>query len=320
MTDQQLPGSVRKRRGRDDRRTNRRTLKIIAAGIAAAVLLGVAAGFVWLKSLENQMQLKPHVAAKVKKVTKEPEGTAINIVLAGTDLRPASKGSRTDTVIFIRADKASKKVYVLSIPRDSRVEIPGRGLDKINHAWPFGGAPLLIKTVSNFLDMPVNYFFQVDFSRFEKTVNALGGVDFDSKYSWYDGELGVAVRAGMQHRSGREALALVRNRHHGAGGGGDLVRVPIQQEFLTAMISQSIKSYTDVPRVATVVAQQVNTNMSMTDMLGSGRSFAGAGMQMETAILPGKSGMYRGVSYVFPDEKAKEALVSAMLKNQPFPK
>ena len=197
--------------------------------------------------------------------------------------------------------------------------IPGRGMDKINHSWAFGGAPLLIRTVSDFMNQPVNYFFQVDFSQFEKAVDAMGGVDFASQASWYDGELGVGVRPGLQHRGGKEALAIVRNRHHGPGGGGDLVRVPVQQQFIQAMIAQSINSVADVPKTANIVASYVNTNMGMTDMLGMGRAFAGDGREIDTAVLPGKGAMIGGVSYVIPDLKAKDALLAIMLSNKSFP-
>lgn len=293
---------------------------IIIASVLGAIVLGMAGGYAWLLSLENKMQLKPHEIEKIKKVVAAPQGDGFNIVLAGTDRRPNWNSSRADSLMFIHADKKTKKVYILSIPRDTRVMIPGRGMDKINHSWAFGGAPLLIRTVSDFMNQPVNYYFQVDYGRFEEAVDAMGGVDFATNLSFYDGELGVAVRPGLQRRRGKEALAIVRNRHVGPGGGGDLVRVPIQQQFLQAMVAQSISSYTDVPRAANIVASYVNTNMGLTEMLGAGRVFAGDGRQIETAVLPGKGAMIGGISYMVPDLQAKDALLSAMLSNKPFPK
>lgn len=302
------------------RQKRRRKIKIAAIAVLVTILLGIGGGFFWLRSIENKLRLDPKEARKVEKIVAEPQGNQINIVLAGTDKRPGLKSSRADSIVFIRADTKKKKAYLVSIPRDTRVNIPGHGMDKINHAWPFGGAPLLIETISDFLDMPVNYFFQVDFAQFEKAVNGMGGVDFASEASWYDGELGVQVRAGLQHRNGKEALALVRNRHHGNGGGGDLPRVSVQQDFLKAMLDQSIGSYTDVPRAANVVASYVNTNMTLTEMLGVGRTFAGNQIEMETLVLPGRGSMINGVSYIVPDLEAKEKTVEAMLNNKPFPK
>jgi polyisoprenyl-teichoic acid--peptidoglycan teichoic acid transferase len=305
------------------RRPGRSKAKIIILVLLGAILLGFLAGFLWLRSIENKMLLDD--AEEIEKVTAAPTGDAVTALLVGTDRRPEWNTSRADTIVFIRADKKRGRVHMLSIPRDTRVSIPAstsrrEGLDKINHAWAFGGAPLLISTVSEFLDMPVNYFFQVDFTQFEQAVDALGGVDFASEVGWYDGELDVEVRPGLQTRRGKEALALVRNRTVGAGGGSDLNRVAVQQQFLMAMITQSIGSATDVPRVANVVSSYVNTNMGLTEMLGVGRNFTGSDMDMDKAVVPGKSGMISGVSYIIPDIEGKNRLISAMKDNQPFPK
>lgn len=308
---------VQARRDRKKKRSSKGM--IIIASILGALVLGMAGGYAWLLSLENKMQLKPKEIEKINKVVAAPQGDGINIVLAGTDRRPGWNSSRADSIMFIHADKRTKKIYMLSIPRDTRVMIPGRGMDKINHSWAFGGAPLLIRTVSEFINQPVNYFFQVDYGSFEKAVDAMGGVDFATDLSFYDGELGVQVRPGLQHRGGKEALAIVRNRHVGPGGGGDLVRVPVQQQFIQAMLGQSMKSYADVPRMANIAASYVNTNMGLTEMLGVGREFADSSRQIDTAILPGKGAMINKTSYVIPDLVAKDSFLSAMLSNEPFP-
>ena len=299
------------------RRRRKRALQILI-GVFVVMLLGVGAGFFWLQSIQGKMQLGPDEAGAVKEVIAAPEGQAINILLVGTDMRPGLRSSRADTIVFIRVDKAEKNAYMVSIPRDTRVEIPDRGLDKINHAWAYGQAPLLIETVSDFLGLPVNYFFQVDFDKFEKAVDALGGVEFATETSWYDGELRVAVRSGMNRRYGREAMALIRNRSWGGLSGGDIGRVSTQQDFLKAMLAQSVQSYADVPRVANVVASYVNTNMGLAEMLSSGRIFAGSDLDIDSTVLTGKGAMIGGVSYIVPDEEAKDALVSAMLNNEPL--
>lgn len=317
--------SLRQRRS-DRRRANKEkdnkkgklVWKIVAA-VVIAMLLGVGAGFLWLRSIEGQMQLEPEEHEKVQKVTKAPEGNVVNALLVGTDNRAAGRSARADTIVFIRADKDSGKAYMISIPRDSRVPIAGRGMDKINHSWAFGQAPLLIKTVSDFMDQPINYYFQVDFDRFENAVNALGGVDFATESSWTDGELGVTVYPGMRKRTGKEALAIIRNRSWGGASGSDIARVGVQRDFLKAMMSQSIQSYADVPKVANVVASYVNTNMGLTSMLGFGRSFVGTELDIQAATLKGTGQMIGGVSYVIPDEKAKSELMKAMLKNEPLP-
>lgn len=315
----------RSRRVRRQKKKSRRLAWKIAAGVLASILLGVGAGFFWLQSIQGQMQLEPEMQAKVKKVTAAPKGNVVNFLLVGTDNRASGNSARADTIVFVRADQDAGKAYMISIPRDSRVNIPGRrgpqgdGMDKINHSWAYGQAPLLIEAVSEFLDQPINYVFQVDFNRFEDAVNALGGVDFATQGSWTDGELGVTVQAGMRKRTGKEALAIIRNRSWGGATGGDFARVGVQRDFIKAMIAQSITSYSDVPRVANVVASYVNTNMGVSSMLGFGRSLSGGNLQIEAATLKGTGRMIGGVSYVIPDEEYKNELLRAMLADEPFP-
>ena len=302
------------------RRRRRRKIKIGIIVSMVAIFLGVAGGYLWLRALENRMGLDPEDETEIVRELAEPKGDHINILLVGTDKRLARTSERADSIVFIRADKRKKTAHLLSIPRDTRVNISGRGMDKINHSWAFGGAPLLLATVKDYLDLEVNYFFKVDFAQFEKAVDAMGGVDFDSSAAWYDGELGVQVREGLRHRGGKEAMALVRNRRYGKGGGSDLARVSLQQDFLKAMIAQSVNSYADVPGAANVVSSYVSTNMGLTEMIGVGRIFAGQDIVMESAVLPGRSGMINGVSYIIPDLEAKAELVGAMENGQPFPR
>ncbi len=293
---------------------------IVFGAILAAILLGVGAGFFWLRGIEGKMRwLDPEEHEQVTEVVEKPVGNVVTVLLVGTDQRANWDSARADTIVFIRADRKAGKAYMISIPRDTRVEIPERGLDKINHAWAYGQAPLMIKTVKNFLGLPINYVFQVDFNNFEQAVDALGGVEFATKTGWTDGELGVTVRSGVHLRKGKEALAIIRNRSWGGRSGSDLERVGVQQDFIKAMITQSMNSYTEVPKAANVIASYVNTNMGLAQMLGLGRGFAGSELEIESATLPGTPQMIGGVSYVVPDEEGKDALIEAMLANEPLP-
>lgn len=328
MTSTEL-GSAREsaptpRRSERHERKKRRPIWIILGVALVTILLGAGAGFFWLRSVQGKMRLDPEEHKEVQKVVENPVGDKINVLLVGTDQRPGWGSARADTIIFIRADRKAGKAYMLSIPRDTRLIIPesdvsNGGMDKVNHAWAYGKAPLMIETVSDFMGLPINYIFQVDFTQFESAVDALDGVEFATQTSWRDGELGVSVRAGTHKRYGTEALAIIRNRSWGGRSGSDLARVGVQQEFIKAMIAQSISSYTDVPRTANVVASYVNTNMGLTEMLGFGRSFAGAALEIESATLKGTPKMIGGVSYVVTDEDAKKEMIQAMLDNEPLP-
>jgi len=298
------------------KRRRLKVLQYLALFLVVTVVVAAATTYYWLKQLESKMQLKPEEAQKLNKVVTKPQANIWNLLLVGTDKRPGWQSSRADTIIFASLNFDTKKAYLLSIPRDSRVAIPGRGLDKINHAWAFGKAPLLIKTVQNFLGLPVNYFLQLDFASFEKTVDAIGGVDFAVSQGWYDGELGVEVRSGLKHRYGKEALALVRSRKFAAG---DFSRIQHQQQFLQAVAQQVLANYSDIPHIANIVASYAATNMSLGEMLKVGQNFRNSGFKLQMATVPGKPGMLNGVSYVFPDLAKKEALVKAVKEGKDLP-
>ena len=124
------------RRARHDerrqQRSRRRTLWIVFGAILTAILLGVGAGFFWLRGIEGKMRLDPEEHQKVIEVTEDPVGNVVTALLVGTDQRASWESARADTIVFVRADRKAGKAYMISIPRDTRVEIPEHGLDKIN--------------------------------------------------------------------------------------------------------------------------------------------------------------------------------------------
>jgi len=85
----------------------------------------------------------------------------VNILIVGCD--EIENHGRADTIVFLSISPKTKDVLILSIPRDTRVEIPGRGVDKINHAYAFGGKKLISETVTSFLDLPINFYVVADF-------------------------------------------------------------------------------------------------------------------------------------------------------------
>lgn len=305
---------------RNQKRKRRRPRRFLKWSLLTAILLFISFvtySFFWAKGIENKMQFAPKIAKKIAKAVSKPKpNEPIDILLAGVDARVGEGFGRADTIALLRIDPEDQTAYLLSIPRDTRVPIPGRGLDKINHAWAFGGAPLLIKTVQNFLRLPVNYFFQVDFASFEKVVNAMGGVDFSIDRGWYDGELGTQVRSGNYHRYGKEALAIVRARYQ---FGGDTARIKNQQRFLMTVMKESLSSYAQVPKVANIMAQDSRTNMDLNTMMSLGKAFVGTQNNLQVQTTPGKGVMINKVWYNIPDQTGKAILVSDMVNKKPFP-
>ncbi len=173
----------------------------------------------------------------------------VNILLLGLDQRPGQKGpTRTDTMILLTVNPASKTAGVLSIPRDLWVRIPTVGYNKLTTAhfygeandYPGGGPALVMKTVEKEFGVRPHYYVKISFSGFEKIIDLIGGIDIyvektinDPKYPDHNyGYDPLYIRAGQQHFNGEMALKYARTRH----SDGDYGRMRRQQQVIEAVM------------------------------------------------------------------------------------
>lgn len=159
----------------------------------------------------------------------------INILLLGEDNVEESK--RSDTVAFVAIDIDNGNMRVLSLPRDTRVAIPGHGNQKLNHAYAYGQQDLLKATVERFLGTNIHYYVKIDYDNFPKLVDIVEGVDIfvgkPMKYRDRRGGLDINIAQGKQRMDGETALKYVRFRKDALG---DIGRVQRQQQFLKALL------------------------------------------------------------------------------------
>jgi LCP family protein required for cell wall assembly len=186
----------------------------------------------------------------------------INILMLGEDNVDGAK--RSDTVAFVAVDVDANNVRVLSLPRDTRVHIPGHGNQKLNHAYAYGGVELLKATIEEFLGTTIHYYVKVDYDNFPQLVDLVGGVDMyvgkAMKYRDKSQGLVIDIPVGKQHMDGDTALKYVRFRKDALG---DIGRIQRQQQFLKALLH---KMYEPENMVRfTSLAQEV-TNALYTDM------------------------------------------------------
>ena len=211
----------------------------------------------------------------------------------------------------------SGAINLLSIPRDTQVHIPGRsGLDKITHAYFYGGPQLAVRTVENFLDLPVNYYVTIDWEAFIKVIDILGGVDLyvesDMNYEDPYADLKIHLNKGYQHLDGEKSGQYVRFRHDELG---DIGRVQRQQRFLKALSDEALQVGTLVklPALSSTISQYVSTNMSMMDTLKLVNSLKGfKNGALHTEMLPGQFSTVDGLSYWIPDKEQTKQLVERM--------
>jgi LCP family protein required for cell wall assembly len=262
------------------RRRGLRGLVYLLLGVLVVVAL-LGAGIVLVTNqLGGQVGRYPSVFAGIDPSSR-PAGTGgQTFLLVGTDSRSpeATTGrdapapdfvfgaQRSDVIMVATIAPDGNSASVVSIPRDSWVEIPGRGMNKINAAYSFGGPPLLIDTVEKLTRVRVDHFAVIDFAGFQQMTDAAGGIDVNvGQASERDG---VVVPAGPQHLDGAQALVYVRERKSLAEG--DLDRVRRQQNALRALVRSALSSGTlSSPTQAYQLVDTVTQHVGVDDSLSN---------------------------------------------------
>jgi LCP family protein required for cell wall assembly len=232
------------------RRARRRRAVLVASGLISALVL-VLSGGAWA--------LTGYVNGKVGRVNAgtagTPPGGPLNILLAGVDRRsgltPAQEAqlhvghvvsTNSDTMMLIHLSADHTKVTVVSFPRDSWVNIPGHGMNKINAAYGLGGPKLMVQTVEQATGLTVNDYIEVNFLGFVQVIDALGGVDICLPQALDDSYSGLHLPAGKHHVTGITALKYARDRHSFATE--DLARIGNQQQLLASLLNEAVSGGT----------------------------------------------------------------------------
>lgn len=244
----------------------------------------------------------------------------VNVLLLGLDdgdSENVNAPKRSDTMILASINPEDKSIMLISIPRDTRLNIPGqKGLDKINHAHAYGGPKLAKKTVETLLGIPVHYYVSIDWQGFIKVIDIIGGVDLyverDMHYTDPYANLEIDLEKGYQHLDGKKAGQYVRFRTDELG---DIGRVQRQQRFLKALADNALKLGTlwKLPSLVSTINEYVETDMTIMTMIkiaNSVKTFSNGGLKAE--MLPGKFGTVQGISYWLPDEKQIKTLIEPL--------
>lgn len=214
----------------------------------------------------------------------------------------------SDVMLLIKFDPEKKKLVMLSVPRDTRTEIEGHGIKKINAANVDGGPALTAKTVSNLLDgVGIDRYIRINVLGVGKLIDALGGVTVyvpkDMKYQDDSQHLYINLKAGKQHLNGDQALQLLRYRHD---ENGDIGRIQRQQMVMRSLMDQTLNPATlaQFPKILDVVKEHIDTNLTVEELvalMGYGVRTNRSDMQM--LMVPGRfseKNEYKA-SYWLPD-------------------
>ena len=229
-------------------------------------------------------------------------------VLLGSDAR-AEEASRSDTIVVTKAGGG-----MLAVPRDTLVDIPGVGEDKINAAFASGGPELTVETLENLTGVRLNDYVVVHFGGVEEIVDALGGITLEVDHPIRVGIDGrrVFIPAGTQTLDGLQALAYVRYR---GGPTADIGRIGRQQKFLRelAQESTSLSKLPRLPATALATWRNIDTNMNPLEAarFAIRTRLSGIG---DAELYPGTPKYIGGISYWVPDKKAGDRVVSETIE------
>ena len=300
----------------------RRKWPFVVLAVVLVLLLaagGVAfAGVVYMNSLNDKLQnnIDDELKATLSSEAVQP-GDPFYCLIMGTDSSEERRESgaygdtfRSDSMILARIDPRQKTVALVSIERDTYVNIEGYGPNKLNASAAFGGAPLVVSTVSTFAGVPISHYASIDFDGFKDVVDALGGIEVDVPMEIDDADAGGHVDAGLQTLNGEQALILcrARNAYEEAGySGGDFYRAANQRMVIGAIAKKLMES--DPATMATSIAtlcDYVTTDMSVTDIVSVANSMRGIDTENNiwSAMNPTISAYENGVYIEYSDNEA----------------
>lgn len=221
-----------------------------------------------------------------------------NILVLGTDFNfdlatHNRSAGRTDSILFLHYKPWSQKFHLLSIPRDSYVEIPGYGMQKINSAYVLGGVNLIKETVEKLLSKKIDRHVILNTGLLVKMVDLVGGirlyVDRDMYYVDRAQKLNIDLKKGYQHLNGSQAHQFIRFRHDAMG---DITRVERQQVFFKALISKLANpaQIVKAPMMLKIMRENLETNLSLREtilLLNSARMMGKD--DLKSFLLPGNT-------------------------------
>lgn len=269
MSDYRQQRGGRRKPSRAEKKLKRRLIKI-----ALIILVIFGAIYAMVHSVVSKTNYEKLETDYVRPSDVETVKGVKNILLIGTDARSTDEDGRSDSMIILSINNKKNRIVMTSILRDSYVEIPGHGSNRINAAYSYGQEALLIQTIEQNFKIPIDAYAKVDFFSFIDIVDAVGGVEIDvseDEMKWVNAYLnetnellgkefgdGYLTQAGTQTLTGKQALSYARIRYIGT----DFQRTERQREILTAVANKA-KSMgpTGITKIMNTVLPKVTTNI-----------------------------------------------------------
>ena len=300
-----------------------RVIIIIILSTVVVTGLGAAGFFIYINSVDNTINSVTTSEVESILAPIEYPQEPVTILILGRDSRDIENDrGRADTIMILYLDPQGGRGSLLSIPRDTLVEIPGYGEDKINAAYAYGGEELMIKTVSNFLDAEINHYITLDFGGFVELIDALGGVDITIDRPLVDPKTGANFSPGNHHFTGEQALSYTRSRSTELG---DIGRIQRQQHLFKELLNQklNIKYLSKVPYYFNTLVENTRTDLdTLTILKYSKAALSFNSDNFKTAIIPSHSDWIKEgtISVQIPDIEEARTMWKRIIAGEPISK
>ncbi|MFB7641135.1 LCP family glycopolymer transferase [Peribacillus butanolivorans] len=288
------------------KKKKRKSFKIIGFTLLILFIGGGAYAASVYQSLAGAIHTMQGAAHKTDKRVddiKFKSQDPFSLLILGVDERKNDKG-RSDTMIVMTINPRQESIELLSLPRDTRTEIIGKGTnDKMNHAYAYGGVNMSINTVEAYLDIPIDYYVKMNMEGFQDIVNAVGGVtvdnDMDLAYKGY------SFKKGTIDLDGKEALIYSRIRKEDPRG--DYGRQMRQRQVIQAVMKKgsSLSTLTNYDDIFEALGKNVETNLSFNEMLSIQKNYKSSLKKVEQYTLEGENKKVDGVWYNIVSEETK---------------
>lgn len=278
-------------------------------------VVGMGAKLYWdvSKSMDKTYEtVERSKKSQVNLNNKEPFSVLLLGIDTGDDGRVEQ--GRSDTTIVATVNPRDKQTTLVSLARDTYVDIPGQGKqDKLNHAYAFGGASLAMDTVENYLNIPINHYVSINMAGLKELVNAVGGIEVNNNLTF--SQDGYDFTIGKISLDGEQALSYSRMRYEDPNG--DYGRQEHQRKVIEGIVQKvlSLNSVSNYQEILTAVSDNMKTDLSFDDMKKIALDYRSAFGKVKQDQLQGTGFMQDGVSYQRVDEQ-ELTRVQQELKNQ----
>lgn len=251
--------------------------------------------------------LLPSFSVKAEEEQTDPSFSILLLGVDTGDLGRIEQG-RSDVLQIMTVNPTDKHITLSSIPRDTYVNIPGYYMDKINHAYAFGGVDLSKETVEGWLDITIDHYVVVNMSGLKEIVDAVDGVTVVSpttfsigNYNFFEGE--------ETYLDGDAALAYARERYT---SGGDYARQARQREIIESVMKEAVKPTVlkNLPQMLTAFSENIDTDLNLMDMLALFTKYANADYTVDNYQFSGEGAMIDGIYYEMIYDSSYNEIVS----------